>query len=96
MPGLVKTINAVAYYRDGGDGGGSFYVFNTLEELKASMFPVDTYHTREEQDKKFQSVLDEESPYEDGEICKVNIHLQESPDGTLRLAKPFPFLHWGQ
>lgn len=89
------TMKLVGYWRDGGDGGGSIHLYNTLDELKADQFAPDEWTPEAECERKFQSVLDGDNPYEDGEISNVTIEVTIQPDGTVRLGKSL-YLHYGQ
>jgi hypothetical protein len=79
-------IKVVAYYQDGGDGSGNFTVYNDLNELQKDL---------KLSDERLQEILNEDDPYDNGEIQQnVTIKLEEV-DGKLRLAESF-YLHWGQ
>lgn len=84
----------VAYWQDGGDGGGSIRLYNTLDELKTDKFNLDEWTSVAECERKFQSALEGDNPYEDGEISDVTLELTIQPDGTVRLSKSL-YLHYG-
>jgi hypothetical protein len=85
---MRKTINAVGYYSDGQDGGGSIYIHNNLEELKA-------YHFSDDEE-RYESALNGDNPYEDGEIdTDVSINIEIDEQGNARLTDHIWF-HYGQ
>ncbi len=93
-PNTIK-IKAVSYYSDGGDGGGSITIYNSLEELRKDRFEPDDWTTPEECETKFQSALDRDDSYEDGAIDDVTLVFEPNADGSFRLAVPI-HLHYGQ
>ena len=90
----MAQIKVVALFKDGGDGGGSVRLYNSLDELRDNYF--DDYDTVEERQAVLDEVLSGHDPYENGEINQnVTIEVETSPDGTLRLVGSV-FLHFGQ
>jgi len=87
MAKVTKTINAVSYYLDGQDGGGTSWIFGSLERLQKE---------RGISDERLQEILDEEDPYENGEISDTEIQVEVDTEtlevtllGSIRS-------HWGQ
>lgn len=91
----MLKLNVVAYWHDGGDGGGSTVIYNNLDELREDQFKPGKWTSKEDCEKRFQSALSGESPYEDGEISNTTIEIESNADGSLRLAKSV-HLHYGQ
>lgn len=89
------TIKVVAYASDGGDGGGSIFVYNTLDELREAHFKPDEQNSKADCEKRFQSALNGYNPFDDGEIINTCIEIESNADGSMRLAKPL-FLPYGQ
>ena len=88
-------IPVVTYWSDGKDGGGSLRVYNTLDELRENLFKPDEWTTKEDCQKRFQSALDGDNPYEDGEIGETELEIEALSDGSMKLAKSF-YVHYGQ
>lgn len=87
-------INAVAYWSEGGDGGGGISLYNSLEELKKEQFDPENFETPEDAKERYQSALNHDD-YEAGEISNVIIEITVGPDGVARLAKDL-YIHYGQ
>lgn len=95
MPEKIK-IKVFAFYQDGGDGGGTTWLYNSKEEYVKER--VDKYTTQEKAEEDWEKALSGDSPYEDGEISEETIIL-ERVDGKWRLGKEGKYgisFHWGQ
>lgn len=84
---MTRTIKAVYYAQDGGDGSQGFKVYPDLETLKNHAFDP-RWNTPEEVEDKYEKALSAECPYEYGEIGNIDIEVEEV-NGELRLAKSF-------
>lgn len=82
---MKHIIKAIAYYSDGGDGSGTFSVYNNIDELQKDM---------DFDDETMELIKSGDDPYENGEIDEVSIVIEEV-DGKFKLATDF-YLHWGQ
>lgn len=91
----IVKIPIVSYWSDGGDGGGSITLYNTLEELKVDRFAPDGWGPIEECERRFQSALAGDDPYADGEISNLTLELEVGKDGSIRLSQDL-HLHYGQ
>lgn len=83
---MKQVIKIVSFSRDGQDGGGTFWLYNSLKELQEDL---------KISDEKLQEILDEDDPYENGEINQNGSIEIEEVNGKLQLAKGV-HLHWGQ
>lgn len=101
MAKTLKTIEAFGIVVDGGDGGGRTTIYPTMEELKKEEFfdYIDEDSDQEdidEAEEKFQSALNGDNPYEDGEISSELIQIEiDDETGEVTLAKQLSF-SWGQ
>lgn len=93
--GQKITVEGVAVYRDGGDGGGGFTVYRDeaelLEELREDYDERWSERTPEEE---LEVLRNGDEPYETGELTSAEIELVVK-NGKLELSKSF-YLHWGQ
>lgn len=96
---MKHTIKAFAYLIDHQDGGGSTTIYPSLDALQRDRFSWEGKYpdceTKEESDAKLQAVLDEEDPYENGEIDETTIEIEQLEDGTFVLAEKI-HCSWGQ
>ena len=96
MKNKIIEVKAVLYINDHGDGGGSTTIYPNLEALREDRFPRRFFKTEKEYEQKWQDVLNEEDPYENGEIdtnAGFNVALNE--DGTVELVGRI-YASWGQ
>lgn len=94
--GQEFEVEVFGFYRDGGDGGGTFVGYRDaehfIEELREDYDPRWDDKTPEEQ---FEAIESEDDPYENGEFDRsVSIKLVVR-NGKLVLADTFS-MHWGQ
>ena len=94
LPVTKARITVFTYYRDGGDGGGTFRVFPTPEDLLEYRNQCD-----DEQFDDFDKLCDwcNDDPYERGEVetkcldCLIKIE-----DGEISISPDGWHFHWGQ
>lgn len=85
---IKKTVKAVSFYKDGQDGGGHTTIYPNMDLLVKDL-DIDEEH--------LQEILDEDDPYENGEIDQdVSIEVEVDTE-TLEVTLVGEInVHWGQ
>jgi hypothetical protein len=100
MAQILNEISMVGIIVDGQDGGGRTTFYPSLEELKEEEFfdyvDKDDEDEVAEAEEKFESALNGDNPYEDGEIVynKLKVNFDDE-SGEITLAERVSF-SWGQ
>jgi hypothetical protein len=90
-------IKGKAFTWDGGDGGGGTKIYPDLEALKLAHFThINSWDDSQERlDEQFESALNGDDPYEDGEISDTEFEIEITDSGEAKLIGVIR-TSWGQ
>lgn len=92
----IVEVDAVAFIKDGQDGGGYTCIYPNLEALRDAEFPLDDYEDEDEANRKWEEVLDGDDTYENGEVDhNAGFKVAVYPDGKIELVGNI-HASWGQ